>query len=92
MIIMIIIEHAILDTHPSLLSYFLLGLCVELDDMYLFYLTVCCMTTLLMYDYMRCLPMWVTHLSPYLQLLVSVISFISTLTFASLRSCVCLFL
>ncbi|KAL6323330.1 hypothetical protein AAG906_029337 [Vitis piasezkii] len=55
-------EHVILVIHSSRLSYFLLGFCVDLDDIYLF-----CMIALLLCDCMHCLSMWVVHLCPYLQ-------------------------
>ena len=46
---------------------FSISLCVDLDDIYLFCMTVCCMTSLISCDCMSCLSMWDTHLSLYLQ-------------------------
>ena len=40
----------ILARYSSRLSYFLLSLCVDLYDIYLLCITVCCMTTLLLHD------------------------------------------
>ena len=57
----------VLYTHLDYLV-FLLSLCVALDDVPALFLTVCCMTTLLLFDCMSCLSVWDTHLSPYLQL------------------------
>ena len=48
--------------------FFLINLCVDLDDIYLFRMTVCCMTSLILCDCMSCLSMCGTHLFPYLQL------------------------
>ena len=39
--------------------------CVDLDDIYLFCMTVYCMTLLIPCDCMSCLSMWDTHLSLY---------------------------
>ena len=61
-IILFIIEHAIICQ-----IFFLINLCVDLDDIYLFCMTVCCMTFLVPCDCMSCLSMWDTHLSPYFQ-------------------------
>ena len=47
--------------------FFSIRLCVDLDDIYLFSMTVCCMTSLISCDCMSCLSMWDTHLSPYSQ-------------------------
>ena len=47
--------------------FFSINLCVDLDDIYLFCMTVCCMTSLIPCDCMSCLSMWDTHLSPYFQ-------------------------
>ena len=47
---MIIMEHAILARYSSRLSYFLLSLCVDLDDIYLLSMTAWCMTALLIHD------------------------------------------
>ena len=66
-IIMIITEHAILARYSSRLSYFLLSLCVDLDDIHVLCMIVCCITSLFPCDCMSCLSMWDTHLSPYLQ-------------------------
>ena len=46
---------------------FSISLCVDLDDIYLFCMTVCCMTSLILCDCMSCLSMWETHLSSYFQ-------------------------
>ena len=43
---MIIMEHAILARYSSRLSYFFLSLCVDLDDIHVLCMTVCCMTSL----------------------------------------------
>ena len=67
-IIVIIKEHTILARYSSQLSYFLLSLCVYLNDIQVFCMFVCCMTSLLPCDCMSCLSMWDTHLSPCLQL------------------------
>ena len=61
-IILIVMEHAIIARYYSQIS-----LCVDLDDIYLFRMTVCCMTSLIPCDCMSCLFMWDTHLSPYFQ-------------------------
>ena len=45
---MIIIEYAILDIHPSRLLYFLLGLCVNLDDIYMFCMIAWCLVALIL--------------------------------------------
>ena len=42
-----------------------ISLRVDLDDIYMFCMTVCCMTSLVPCDCMSCLSMWDTHLSPY---------------------------
>ena len=47
--------------------FFSINLCVDLDDICLFCMTVCCMTSLIPCDCMSCLSMWDTHLSPYFQ-------------------------
>ena len=47
--------------------FFSISLCVDLDDIYLFCMIVCCMTPLILCDCMSCLSVWVVHLSPYLQ-------------------------
>ena len=47
--------------------FFLISLCVDLDDIYLFCMTICCMTSHILCDCMSCLSMWDTHLSHYLQ-------------------------
>ena len=47
--------------------FFSISLCVDLDDIYMFCMTVCCMTPLIPCDCISCLSMWATHLSPYLQ-------------------------
>ena len=61
-IILIIIEHATICQ-----IFFSISLCVDLDDIYLFCMIVCCMTSLVPCDCMSCLSMWDTHLSPYSQ-------------------------
>ena len=71
-IIMIIMEHAILARYSSRLSYFLLSLCVDLDDIHVLCMTVCCMTSLFPCDCMSCLSMRDTYLSFYSKSLVSV--------------------
>ena len=47
--------------------FFSISLCVDLDDIYLFCMTVCCMSFLILCDCMSCLSMWETHLSSYFQ-------------------------
>ena len=47
--------------------FFLISLCVDLDDIYLFCVTVCRMTSLIPCDCMSCLSMSDTHPSPSLQ-------------------------
>ena len=59
-IIMIIMEHAILVINSFSLSYFLIGLCIDLDYIYLL-----CMTALLLCDCMCCISMWITYLFSY---------------------------
>ena len=49
-IIMIIMEHVILARYSSWLSYFLLSLCVDLDDIFLFCMIAWCMTALFLHD------------------------------------------
>ena len=53
--------------YSSWLLYFLLSLCVDLDDIHVLCMTVYCMTSFLPCDCMSCLSMWDTHLSPCLQ-------------------------
>ena len=48
--------------------FFSISLCVDLDDIYLFCMTVCCVTPLISSDCMSCVSMWDTHLSPYFQI------------------------
>ena len=55
----------IIVRYSSWLSYFLLSLCVDLDDIHVLCMTVCCMTSLISCDCMSCLSMWDTHLSSY---------------------------
>ena len=45
--------------------FFSISFCVDLDDIYLFCMTVYCMTLLIPCDCMSCLSMWDTHLSLY---------------------------
>ena len=62
-----------------------------MDDISALCLTACCMSALLLRDYMF-LFVWVAYLLLTSNPLVLVISFFSTLTFASVRPCMCLFL
>ena len=58
-----------LDSHGACYHcqiFFSISLCVDLNDIYLFCMIVCCMTSLILCDFMSCLSMWDTHLSPYL--------------------------
>ena len=52
-IIMIVVEHAIICQ-----IFFSISLYVDLNDIYLFCMTVCCMTSLILCDCMSCLSMW----------------------------------
>ena len=77
------------------LSWFLYSchsLCVVMDDIYVLCMIACCMTTLLLCDCMSFVR--VSHISILLPptLWFLIISFISTLTFISVRPSVCLFL
>ena len=54
--------------YSSWFLYFLLSLCVDLDDIHVLCKTIYCMTFLILCDCMSCLSMWDTHLSLYLQL------------------------
>ena len=56
----------ILNRYSSRLLYFLFSLCVDLDDIHVFCMTVCCMTSFLQCDCMSCLSMWDKHLSHFL--------------------------
>ena len=43
------------------------SLCVDMSDIHVLCMTICCMTFLLPCGCMSCLSMWDAHLSPYLQ-------------------------
>ena len=49
-IIIIIMEHAILARYSSRLSYFMLSLCVDLDDIHVLCMTAYCITSFLLHD------------------------------------------
>ena len=49
-IIIIIMEHAILARYSSRLSYFMLRLCVDLDDIHVLCMTTYCITSFLLHD------------------------------------------
>ena len=87
-------------SYLSLLSLFLFilivifsfSLCVDIDDILAFYLTACCMTVLLLYDCMLLVYVDRTSIPLSQTLWFWSFSFISILTFANVRPCVCLFL
>ena len=64
---MVVMKHAILARYSSQLSYFLLSLCVNLDDIHVLCMIVYCMTSLIPCDCMSCLSVWAAYLPPYLQ-------------------------
>ena len=74
-------EHAIICQ-----IFFLISLCVDLDDIYMF-----CMTALPLHDCMALVYVGRTSIPLPPTLLVSVIPFIPVLTIASVRPSVCLF-
>ena len=65
--ILIIFEHVFLYHYSSWLLYSRLS-CVYMVDIYLFCVTVYCMTLLIPCDCMSCLSMWAALLSTYLQI------------------------
>ena len=68
--------------------FFSISLWVDLDDIYLFCMTVCCMITLILRDCMSFVRVGHTTIPLPPTLLVSIIPFIPVLTFASVKPCV----
>ena len=64
-LVMSLVSHGSLYIHLVHLI-FLLRLCVDMDDIPAFCMTVCCMTTFLCMIAYR-MSMWGAHVSPYLQ-------------------------
>ena len=81
------LEHAILAIYPFRLSYFLFGLCVDLDDIYMLCMIAWCMTALFLHD--ACVTyLCGSHIYPLtFNPLVSIISFILVLIFANVCGC-----
>ena len=75
-IILIIFKHVILIAYSSRLSHFLLSLCVDVDDISVLCMTVCCMTSLILHDACIACLCW-THIYPLTSNFLVLVDFVS---------------